>query len=252
MGGGYSTPPGDSVDQIARQNRKVREQLRDLQRPTGTQIGKLYDQVQQALANIVTQVADAAAAWMAANAYTSAQVDAKVASPGAISPTTVSASGAIASAADVSGASGTFSSSLSSPGAYGTDVSALPGGREATWQHNSGVFGFAPSTKTAKTNAKPVAFTAADVRAVLPYLYQYRSQIAIRTDPQNAHYDPTYTVPWEVGLMAEDLIAHNMGCFVVFEPDGVTPKTINYDLFGAVVPLVLDADINARLKKLGA
>jgi hypothetical protein len=75
--------------------------------------------------------------------------------------------------------------------------------------------------------------------------------LAIKTDPDNANYDPDYVVPWDVGLMAQDLIDHNMSCFVVFEEDGATPKTINYDLFGAIVPLVLDADIDARLRAAG-
>ncbi len=101
-------------------------------------------------------------------------------------------------------------------------------------------------------NLSDLPFTAVDARAVRGYLFQYKGQQAIRDDPENANYDPAYKVPWDVGLMAEDLIAHNMACFVVFEEDGVTAKTINYDLFGAIVPLVLDADTDRRLRELGA
>lgn len=162
-----------------------------------------------------------------------------------------STGGAVSAGGGVSGASGTFSSSLNSVGAYNTDVSTLPGARQTVWQHNSGVYGFAPSTREAKVNLSDLPFTASDARAVRGYLFQYRGQLAIRNDPENPNYDPEYTVPWDVGLMAEDLIAHNMACFVVFEEDGVTAKTINYDLFGAIVPLVLDADLDARLRAAG-
>jgi hypothetical protein len=78
-------------------------------------------------------------------------------------------------------------------------------------------------------------------------VFQYKSQLAIRDDPENAFYDPTYVAAWEIGLMAEELIEHNRSMFVFFEEDGVTPKGINYDLFGAIAPLVVLADIAARL-----
>lgn len=238
----YFTPPGDGWQQLAERLAAVEQALRSLQRPTGTSVGSLVAQVQAALANINATVTAA----IAANSYTRAQVDAKIANPGSISPTTVSASGA------VSGSSGTFNTSLSSPGAYTTDVSTLPGARQTVWQHNSGVYGFAPSTLAVKTNLGPVPFTADDVRAVSPYVFQYKSQLAIRDDPENPYYDPTYEPSWEIGLMAEHLIEHKMACFVFFEEDGVTPKGINYDLFGAIAPLVVLADQEARLKALEA
>ena len=146
---------------------------------------------------------------------------------------------------------GTFSSGLSSVGAYNTDVSLIAGARQQVWQHNTGVYGFAPSSLTTKTNLGSIPFTAADVLAVQPYVFQYRGQIAIRDDPENAQHDPDYTVPWEIGLMAEHLIANSMGCFVFWEDDGVTPKGINYDLFGAIAPLVVLADQERRLNAAG-
>jgi hypothetical protein len=170
---------------------------------------------------------------------------------GGISAASVTTTGGLSAGGAVSGASGSFSSSLSSPGAYTTDVSALPGARQTVWQHNSGVYGFAPSTIEAKTNIGPVPFTAADVRAVQPHVFQYKSQLAIRDDPENTFYDPAYVAAWEIGLMAEELIAHNMSMFVFFEEDEVTPKGINYDLFGAIAPLVVLADLNERLERAG-
>jgi len=159
--------------------------------------------------------------------------------------------GPVASPSFVTALTGTFSSSLSSVGAYNTDVSLLAGARQTVWQHNSGIYGFAPSSITTKTNLKPVPFTAADVRAVSPFMFQYKAQLAIREDPENEQYNPDYKVPWEIGLMAEHLIAHNMSCFVFWDEDGVTPRGINYDLFGAIAPLVVLADQEARLVAAG-
>jgi len=159
--------------------------------------------------------------------------------------------GPVASPSFVNGSTGTFSTSLSSVGAYNTDVSLLAGARQTVWQHNSGIYGFAPSSIATKTNLKSVPFTAADVRAVSPFMFQYKAQLAIREDPTNEQYDPDYVVPWEIGLMAEHLIDHNMSCFVFWDEDGVTPRGINYDLFGAIAPLVVLADQEARLVAAG-
>lgn len=162
-----------------------------------------------------------------------------LASSGTLWQGPVASPSTLAAATSVSAPQGTFSSGINSVGAYNTDVSLLAGARQPTWQHNSGVFGFAPSTIASKTDLGPVPFIAEDVMAVQPFIYHYKGQIAIRDDPDNESYDPNYAVPWDIGLMAEHLIEHNMGCFVFWEADGITPKGINYDLFGAIAPLVV-------------
>ncbi|AAT88385.1 hypothetical protein ATY41_04010 [Leifsonia xyli subsp. xyli] len=86
MAQGYKAPR-DGMDALTGALSDQRERLRELERPTGTSIGSLVQQVQQTLANIVGQVNTIATRWMAANAYTRAQVDSQVASPGAINPT---------------------------------------------------------------------------------------------------------------------------------------------------------------------
>ena len=231
---------GDPMYRLINAIDDIKQRLATLESPTGTQNSSLLNQVQATLANINATASTAAAAWVAANSYTKTQTDTKVASPGNIAPGNVTATG-----------SGTFPSGLSSSGAYGTDVSTLSGPRQQVWQHNSGVYGYAPSSIVKKTNLEPVPFTAADVLAVQPFVFQYKSQLAIRDDPENPYFDPGYVIPWEIGLMAEHLIAHNMGCFVFYEEDGITAKGINYDLFGAIAPLVVLADQEARLRASG-
>ena len=82
-------------------------------------------------------------------------------------------------------------------------------------------------------------------------MFQYRAQLAIRDDPKNPEYDPAYIVPTEIGLIAEHLIEHNLGAFVFYELDGKTPRGINYDMFGAIAPLVVLSDHETRLKGAG-
>lgn len=163
-----------------------------------------------------------------------------------ISTGTVTASGAI------SGATGSFSSSLSSPGASATDLSALAGLRQNAWQlytgANTGLYGYAPSTIRAKTNLEPVPYRATDFLKCMAYVYEYKGQVAIRDDPENPEYDPSYDVPTEVGFMAEHLIKNNLGAFVNML-DGV-PVGIDYAAFGAVAANVIGREMDSRLNAL--
>ncbi len=147
---------------------------------------------------------------------------------------------------------GSFATGLTSLGAAGLDLSTIGGSRQAAWQLvASGRYGFAPSTLASKTNlSESLPFTAEDVYATIPFVYEYIGQVAIRDDPENPEYDPAYVVPVEIGLIADYLIAHNMSIFVVFNEDG-TPRTIDYAAFGAVANLVAVRDLNERLKAAG-
>ena len=52
----YSTPPGDGLAPLIDKLKDLQTQLKDLQRPSGTNIGSLVAQVQAALVNIDTKV----------------------------------------------------------------------------------------------------------------------------------------------------------------------------------------------------
>ncbi|MFD1714174.1 tail fiber domain-containing protein [Amnibacterium flavum] len=86
---GNPTPRGDGMAPIIDMFREVNRRLRDLEKPTGTSIAGLVDQVQRALANITATVSEA----ISANSYTKTEIDSKVSSPGNIAPGNVSASG---------------------------------------------------------------------------------------------------------------------------------------------------------------
>lgn len=139
---------------------------------------------------------------------------------------------------------------LTSVGVYNLDVSTLPGGRRTDWVHVSGAIGYAPSSIVKKMDLAEVPFTAADVLAIAPFVFHYKAQVAIRDDPENPNYDPTYEVPWDIGLIAEHLVTHGLELFVFFEDDGVTPAGINYDMFAAVALLVVVRDQQTQLDDL--
>lgn len=249
MSGGYrpGQPPTDLAWLITELD-TIEQRLLSLERPTGEASYQTVSKLTALVSNIQTQL-DA----YNASRYTNAQINALVASPGNIAPVNVAATGAISAAGAVTaGGSGTFPGGLSSSGAYGTDVSTMSGARQSVWQHNSGVYGYAPSSITKKTNFRDVPFSASDVLAVAPYVFQYKAQIEIRTDPENEWYDPAYVPTWEIGLMAEHLVTAGLGAFVFYEEDGTTPKGINYDLFGAVAGLVVGRNHEDRLQRLEA
>jgi len=201
MGGGYKTPPGDSQRATADRFKALRRQVRESQQPTGTQRANLLEQVQAAIANLTAGVASAAAAWMAANAYTKAQVDSLVASPGAIAPTDVNASGQVTSAQP-----------LKSPGSYAYTVTT---GYVAAWINNDGQIGFSPSTAAVKKDLQSFPDDLANAfLSLTPYLGRYE------WDDESD--------PLKVFLLAEDTQTAGFGPDVVPVDEAGQPTAINY------------------------
>lgn len=162
-------------------------------------------------------------------------------------------SGYVQAGGDITGGgTGSFAAGLTSTGAAALDLSTIPGSRQITYQHvASGRYGFAPSRIESKIDVSDVLpFTAADVYQAIPYVWHYVNQVAIRDDPANEYFDPTYEVPLEIGLVANYLIENNLSAFVVFNEDG-SPKTVDLALFGAVANLVAVRDLDRRLSAAG-
>lgn len=152
----------------------------------------------------------------------------------------------------VTTANGSFDAGLTSVGAAGLDLSTIPGGRQIVYQHvASGRYGFAPSRLDSKVDVSDqLPFGAADVYRAIPFVWHYVNQIAIRDDPTNEYHDPAYSVPLELGLVADYLVDNNLSSFVVFNDDG-KPKTVDLALFGAIANLVAVRDLDARLVAAG-
>ncbi|WP_309617695.1 hypothetical protein [Salinibacterium sp.] len=227
------TPSSDRwIERLVDRLAQIEDQLRTLQQPTGTSILSLADQVKQALVTLSSRVALETNAYLSGGFSTGGNVNVTG---------SVNVTGPVAATGPVSGSSGTFGGSLASPGAASTDVSLIAGLRQNVWQlytgGNTGLYGFAPSTREAKANiTEKLPFTAAQVLACTPRAYQYRGQIALRDDPTTEGHDPDHVVPNELGMLAEDLIDNGLSCFVEHNEDG-TPRSIDYVTFSAVALL---------------
>lgn len=229
MAGGYVAPSGDGLAVWAESLRALSERLSELELPTGTSVNSLVAQVQEAIADIGTTVE----AWLDANAYTSAEIDAKVASPGAIAPTTVTASGSVTSGGNVS-----IGGQLNCLDAYGFDITYT---RRTAWWGNDGRAGYASSSRTKKTNIIPAEFDVAALLSVQDYSFFYRAEIARRTQMRIDGTDLDYRPKREFGLMAQDLDAAGFGAFVYHDAEG-NPEGIEYSML--TVPLLATARVH--------
>lgn len=208
MAGGYATPPGGSLEWISKQLNDLRLRLKELERPTGTSLNSLVDQVQAALANINASVVAA----IAANSYTKSQIDGLVANPPAGSDVTgdVTASGRVTSAG----------APLTSLPSYNYQVTT---GYKSAWINDDGQVGFSPSTLRVKKDLEPFPDDLAQAfLALTPYLGRYT------WDDEGS--------PLKVFLIAEDVGGAGFGPDVVPVDEAGDPETVNYSQ--VVVPLL--------------
>ena len=216
-------PPegGELAAVIKRQNRR----LRMLEMPTGEQLFRALDQVKQLILDLPGLVAAAVTSFLSAG-FTTGSMHATG---------NVQVDGTL-----------TATAGITSPGVALTDITTIPGTRASVWVHNSAyVIGQTSSTLRKKTNLEPTNYTAEQFLSVQPYFFQYKAQVAIRDDPDNVYYDPTYEPQSEVGLMAEHLIDAGLGAFVQYDADGL-PANIDYAAFGAIASLVIGKALLAQ------
>lgn len=233
MAGGYKTPAGDGLDSIVRELKELWRRLRELERPTGTSLNSLVAQVQAALANINATVAAA----VAANSYTRAQIDSKIASPGNISPGSVTAGGSISSAGNISASGQVISAGVvNSPG---TKANTVTVGYSAVYIDSSGNMGGNTSSRRFKQDISAVKTDVPGFLGLSTYRFRYIDAVDELGDE----------APWEFGLMAEDVVkVAPWACF--YEEDGVTVRGINYDRLVVAAINVLQ-DHERRLKAAG-
>ena len=235
----YPTPPGDSMEPITKEFKRLQRLIDELSRPSGTNIASLVAQVQAALVTLNARVI------AATNSYLSS---------GTVSMTNISASGNVTASGTVNGVA-----ALKSAGAAGTNLGSVSGNRQTVWQiydgANIGLYGYAPSSITTKTNLQKVPYSAEAFLRCAAYLYEYKDQVAMRDTAGSEYYDPDYDVPQEVGYMAEHLINNGLKQFVTIR-DG-QPIGIDYASFGAVGMNVIGreharqiATLDARISKL--
>ncbi|OZB82114.1 MAG: hypothetical protein B7X41_16350, partial [Microbacterium sp. 14-71-5] len=169
MGNGYDSPSQGQFGDLVAELHRLAERIAELETPTGTSVNSLVDQVQEAIANIDTTVT----ASIAANSYTKSQIDSKIASPGAITPTTVAASSDVSTAGNLS-VTGT---TTSAGDIFTPNATPAVSGYTICYLNVDGRVSKGASSARYKVNIEPV--DPASLGPVFPQLSSY----AMREDP---------------------------------------------------------------------
>jgi hypothetical protein len=244
MAQGFPSQSPEPMAPFAVPIKDLLDRVRRLETPTGTSMTNLVAQVQAALVGIDQKVQDS----IAANSYTKAQIDSKIANPGNISPGSVSASGNISAAGTVTaggltvtGNTGTNGTTYSggtviSPGSHNFNVTS---GYVACWINGDGTFGTSASTRRVKRDLVPMRSNVAD--AILSLVPQWGHFIWDEEDPDAL--PKSFLIAEDVddlGLFGEDVL--------VRDDDGL-PLSLNYSqLVPALIATV--QQLHARITAL--
>lgn len=226
----YPTPNGDGLEPFVRRIRDIETQLRDLQRPSGTNIGSLVGQVKTLVAEVKATLADidaTVAASITANSMTTAAINAKVASPGNIAPGNVNASGDV-----------TIAGALRAPQVPVTILTSAYFAIYATTV--DGKLGHVPSSAQFKQDIRPTTFDPLTILDAEIVDFRYKAEATLHGD----------AAPFIIGGIAEQFHTAGLGAFVSYDDDG-NPFGIAYErLAVGIIPLL--QQLHARVVALEA
>jgi len=215
-----------------------RKGLTDALRFDGSQFVRLYEKMQALVADLgttVTSLVNSLVPTLVSTlTYTKSEVDTKIASPGAITPTTVTTSGDVNVSGEVTTTGNMeVGGQLRAPDAVGFNITST---RRTAWLEDStGRLGYASSSERAKTNIAPAQIDPVAVLSVEPVVFEYIAQHAERArraalPSPYADWNPDYEVAAETGFIAERLVAAGLAQFVIFGHDG-NPEGIEYGMW---------------------
>lgn len=215
--------PVNPMERFALEIRDLSDRIDSLANPTGTEAYQAVAKLQALVDDIQQQLDE----YLANDAYTKAQVDALVASPGDISPGNVTTSGI-----------GVFNGGLYSTDAYNWLVTG-GGAYRATWTHESGHLGYAPSSRRFKTGERPARFPIEQVLKLQGVFFRYLARPPYAQEKQRE----------ELGLIAEDVEAAGFPWLVDRDVEG-RPFGVRIDL---LVIIVLEGmrDLYGAVQRLG-
>jgi hypothetical protein len=215
----------------------VNEQFEDFRR----QLRELGPSIAESFAPVVAQLQQTIIATIQDTYYTKVQTDARIASPGAIAPTTVSASGAMSSGSGISAtgdvtASGRVVSAgiINSPGTKGNIVTV---GYSAVYIDSAGNMGGNTSTRRSKTNIEALDVDLDALLALSGYRFQRVTDVLEMGE----------AAPWQSGFMAEEV--ELVAPLNVWHNDDGLVEGVRYEEL--VVPLLL-AVARERAERLNA
>jgi hypothetical protein len=224
-------PAGNGFEQMALETKAQRQRTRAVEQPSGTQLVRLKETVENRLEQIPGEVSAAISAQSMTRADIQAGLDGKANTTHEHAGESITSgtlgipvdSPTVTSSGDLRGAT------LYASGAPGYNIT---GTRVAAWwQTADGRAGTASSSQRYKTNIEPWTVDPERVLQVEPVFYQYREAVWV-AESQRAGaipfaYDPDAHAPLEVGFIAERL--HELGLweFVVYQrnPTGALLRT---------------------------
>ncbi|HWK19827.1 MAG TPA: hypothetical protein VNR37_03530 [Microbacteriaceae bacterium] len=192
--------------------------------PTGEQLARALEKVQQLITDLPGLVAAAATSFLSTGFTT----------------------GSMTATGDVTSATGTVTGAFHNPNIITNQITTP---RTSVWaQDSDGLLGWASSSRTQKDNIRD---SGVDPRAVLQIssvLFNYKAEL------EKHALDPEYVVADEFGAIAEDLHDLGLGVVVDYWPDG-SPRGINYTMLGLLAVEAakhLDARLTAVEGRLDA
>lgn len=212
MGNGYTVAPKDGYDAIIRELQSLRGRMKELERPTGTQLSSTVATLQQLVDGLIEQ--------------TEVNVTGNITTTGG----NVTAAG-----------NGTFNNKLYVPNAYSNNLTGSGGYRTAYWSL-IGEAGYVPSSRRFKRDIKDAALDPADILGIRLVSYRYKDAVAEAGDD----------APVDVGVIAEEVDALGLSFLIDYEIDeegNARPFGFKYERL-AVALLAVVKDLAGRVAEL--
>jgi hypothetical protein len=198
-------PPTDLAGLIT-ELEEIDRRLSTLERPSGEQLARVVEELTAWVADIQSQLDD----YLANDAYTKAQVDARITNPALV--------GNVSTAA-----SARFDGGLFSTDTYNR-LLTYGGSYRAAWVHIDGSLGYVPSSRKFKTDIVPASFTVDEVLALQAFFFRYVSPVPFDQAAQREM----------LGLLAEDTHAAGFEWLVDYDENG-EPFGIRGDVLAIVL-----------------
>lgn len=204
----------------------IQARLKTIEAPSGEALSSTVAKLQSFVSDIQAQLD----AW-ASGRWTNAQITAQIA---ALINSTFAGNVA-------------FGGTITSPVTYNTDLGSIPGAHRTLWVKDSGLFGFASSSRERKTEIEPLDLDVDAVLSIEPKTFRYRE--AVRRYEEMDEDERVGLEPRrEVGFIAEELDDAGLGAFVFYDGEG-RPEGIEYSMLVVAQQAAL-RDLAARVARL--
>ena len=111
-----------------------------------------------------------------------------------------------------------FGGTITSPVTYATNLGSVAGNRRTMWMHESGLFGFASSSRERKVEIEALHLDVDAVLSIEPKTFRYRE--AVRAYDETPEDERGPEPNHEIGFIAEELVDAGFAPFVFRGSDG--------------------------------